>query len=312
MYEQISGPKFCTPIYRLDHELFRNLDINLFVKRDDLYPISGGGNKGRKLNYIINSEVKKNHDALVTTGSSQSNHIRASLLKAKELNWKASIVIHDEAPDGELTGNLRITNLLADEIQYVGMKEVASSMDNAMNKLKKEGYEPFYIWGGGHCVEGSLAYYHAALDLKVQLGEIEPDYIFLASGTGATQAGLVSGSKASFRDCEVVGISVARDTIRGMREVWKSVKKLEDYLRVNKCGIGDVVFDDSYNGGGYNRTFEEMENTIFEFAADGVLLDTTYTGKAFHGMIDYAKKGKIKPNSTVVFWHTGGLLNLLS
>jgi 1-aminocyclopropane-1-carboxylate deaminase/D-cysteine desulfhydrase-like pyridoxal-dependent ACC family enzyme len=293
-------------------KLFEKLGHTLYIKRDDLYPLSGGGNKGRKLDYIINQQAKNTYNALVTTGSNQSNHIRASLIRAKELGWKTHIVIHDKKPKGALTGNLRITKLLADKISYVDMKDVASSMDNAMFDLKKDGYEPLYIWGGGHCLEGTYAYHDAILELKKQLNTIEPDYIFLASGTGATQAGLVSGAKSYFKNCKVIGISIAREKERGKSEVFKSVQELESYLGTENCFYDDVYFDDAYNGGGYNMDYNELNEVINNQAQNGIILDKTYTAKAFYGMIDYVKKGKIKPNSKIVFWHTGGLLNFLS
>ena len=211
MYEQISRNNLKTPIYKLEHELFDKMNLSLYIKRDDLYPISGGGNKGRKLDYIINSKIKKTYNALVTTGSSQSNHIRACLLRAKELGWKSHIIIHDPKPVGELTGNLKIIDLIADKITYVEIKDVSSSMNKAIYEFKEDGYNPLYIWGGGHCLEGTLAYHNAVLELNTQLNKIQPDYIFLASGTGATQAGLISGAKVCFEDCKVIGISVSRE-----------------------------------------------------------------------------------------------------
>jgi 1-aminocyclopropane-1-carboxylate deaminase/D-cysteine desulfhydrase-like pyridoxal-dependent ACC family enzyme len=185
-------------------------------------------------------------------------------------------------------------------------------MDNAMFDLKKDGYEPLYIWGGGHCLEGTYAYHDAILELKKQLNTIEPDYIFLASGTGATQAGLVSGAKSYFKNCKVIGISIAREKERGKSEVFKSVQELESYLGTENCFYDDVYFDDAYNGGGYNMDYNELNEVINNQAQNGIILDKTYTAKAFYGMIDYVKKGKIKPNSKIVFWHTGGLLNFLS
>ena len=252
MCEQISKYNFNTPLQKLNHEFFEKTNVNLFIKRDDLYPISGGGNKGRKLNYIINEKNINKYDAIVTTGSNQSNHIRASLIKAKELGWKSHIIIHDKKSDGALRGNLKISNLLADKITYVDIKDVANAMDRAIFEFKKKGYKPLYIWGGGHCLEGALAYHNAAIELKNQLINTEPDYIFLASGTGATQAGLISGTKLCFKDCKVIGISVSRNKKKGEIEIFKSVEELEKYFKVKRCQTQDIIFDDSYSGGGYD------------------------------------------------------------
>ena len=295
-----------------ESEFLEANNIKLFIKRDDLYNISGGGNKGRKLKYIINRNVKIKHNALVTTGSNQSNHIRASLIIANELGWKSHIVIHDEKPKKISTGNLRLTELLADYITYVEMKDVAETMEKAMLDFKNDGYDPLYIWGGGHCLEGTHAYYHAAFELKEQLKGTEPNYIFLASGTGATQAGLVVGAKECFENTKVIGISIAREGKRGHKEVLKSVVKLEKYLGKKLCNDDDVIFEESYNGGGYDKSYEELDLVIKQSAKKGIILDKTYTAKAFYGMLDFIKNGKVEPNSTIVFWHTGGLLNFLS
>ena len=312
MYVQISKNNLKTPLYKLDNELINIKGHNLYIKRDDLYPISGGGNKGRKLDYIINSKILKSFDSIVTCGSNHSNHVRASLIRANELGWKSHIIIHDIKPKDFSTGNLKITNLLADEITYVEMKDVAKEMDNAMSKFKQNGLNPLYIWGGGHCLEGSLAFHNAVFELKKQLENIKPNYIFLASGTGATQAGLVSGSKMCFEDCKVIGISISRDKKKGETEVFKSVKELEMYFGTSICKIEDIIFDNSYNGGGYNIPFKDLDSLIKEMAKSGIILDQIYTAKAFYGMIDYIKNNKLQPNSNIVFWHTGGLLNFLS
>ena len=311
MFEKVSKSFYRTPLHKLNYELFSKLNINLYIKRDDLYPISGGGNKGRKLEYIINNKVKKKYNALVTTGGSQSNHIRASLIRAKELGWKSHIIIHDHKPQVEETGNLKLTKLMADKVTYVDIKDVAVSMDNAISELKREGYNPLYIWGGGHCLEGTLAYHNAVIELSSQLKKIQPQYIFLASGTGATQAGLVSGAKQFFDDCKVIGISISRDAKKGKNEVYNSVRQIENHLGFNRCSMKDIYFDDSFSGGGYDISYKGLDEIIKDLAKFGIILDKTYTAKAFYGMIEYALQGKIKPNSNIIFWHTGGLLNFL-
>ena len=178
MFEKVSKSFYRTPLHKLNYELFSKLNINLYIKRDDLYPISGGGNKGRKLEYIINNKAKKKYNALVTTGGSQSNHIRASLIRAKELGWKSHIIIHDHKPQVEEAGNLKLTKLMADKVTYVDIKDVAVSMDNAISELKREGYNPMYIWGGGHCLEGTLAYHNAVIELSSQLKKFSPNIFF--------------------------------------------------------------------------------------------------------------------------------------
>ena len=286
--------------------------INLFIKRDDLFPLSGGGSKARKLCYILNNKVQKENNAIVTAGSNQSNHLRATALWAAKLGWKLICVIHDDEP-AKYEGNLKIVKLTGAELRFVQKSEVKEAMDKAMVDLSNEGYNPFYIWGGGHCVEGSFAYYEAVKELKEQLGNIIPDYIVVASGTGTTQAGLEIGVRQFFPICKVLGVSIAREQQRGKSVILKSMKELNDYLNNPIKMPFDIFFDDRWICGGYEATYPDLLETIHWAArTEGLILDPTYTGKAFHALRKYVETGIIPENSNVVFWHTGGLLNLMA
>lgn len=300
-----------TPI-KFIKNINKNLGINICVKHDDLYPLPGGGSKARKLNYILNEDIRKNYDAIVTAGSNQSNHLRATALWAAKLGWKLICVIHDDEPD-IYEGNLKIVKLTGAELRFVQKTEVKDAMDKAMVDLSYEGYKPFYIWGGGHCVEGALAYYEAVKELKEQLMGVKPDFLFVPSGTGTTQAGIEIGVRQFLPGCKVIGISVARDKQRGKEAILESMNTLNNYLGKPINMPGDIEFDDSWIGSGYEATYPELIETI-KWAAktEGLILDPTYTGKAFHALKMYVKNEVIKPKSDVVFWHTGGLLNLIA
>lgn len=288
------------------------LGVNLRIKRDDLYPLPGGGSKARKLNYILNEDIRKNYNAIVTAGSNQSNHLRATALWAAKLGWKLICIIHDDEP-GIYQGNLKIVKLTGAELRFVQKTEVKEAMDKAMVDLSNEGYKPFYIWGGGHCVEGALAYYEAVKELKDQLNDLKPDFLFVASGTGTTQAGIEIGVRQLLPECKVLGISVARDRQRGKDAILESMSLLNKYLGNPITMPDDIEFDDNWMGSGYEATYPELIDTI-KWAAktEGLILDPTYTAKAFHALRMYVKNEIIKPNSNVVFWHTGGLLNLMA
>lgn len=217
-----------TPVIFLK-SISKILEINIYVKHDDLYPLPGGGSKARKLNYILNEDVRKNYNAIVTAGSNQSNHLRATALWAAKLGWKIICVIHDNEPN-IYEGNLKIVKLTGAELRFVQKIEVKEAMDKAMLDLSNEGYKPFYIWGGGHCVEGALAYYEAVKELKGQLMDVDPDFLFLASGTGTTQAGIEIGVRRFIPGCKVIGISVAREKTRGKRAILESMNVLNTYI----------------------------------------------------------------------------------
>jgi D-cysteine desulfhydrase len=238
--------------------------------------------------------------------------LRATALWAAKLGWKLTCVIHDDEPV-IYEGNLKIVKLSGAELRFVQKTEVKDAMDKAMVDLSNEGYKPFYIWGGGHCVEGALAYYEAVKELKEQLKGVKPDFLFVASGTGTTQAGIEIGVRQFLPGCKVIGISVARDEQRGKEAVLESMGTLNNYLGNPITMPDNIEFDDNWMGCGYEATYPELIDTI-KWAAktEGLILDPTYTGKAFHALRMYVKNEVIKPNSNVVFWHTGGLLNLMA
>lgn len=300
-----------TPLISLKR-LSQKLKINLSVKQDDLFQLPGGGNKARKLHYILNSKILGSFNAIVTAGENQSNHLRATALFASKLGWKLICVIHSKEPK-TYEGNLKITQLTGAELRFVKKKEVKETMDIAMNDLKKSGYQPLYIWGGGHCVEGSLAYFEAVKELKEQTINYQPDFIVVASGTGTTQAGLEVGVRYFMPNCKVLGVSIARDKQKGKSEIIKSIAELVDFVNKPVTIPSDIFFDDSWAKGGYESVYPELLETIsYAAKTEGLILDPTYTGKAFHALVNYVKNGTIPTGSNVVFWHTGGLLNLLA
>jgi len=288
------------------------LNANIYVKRDDLYPFTGGGSKARKLKYILNDNNIKKYNAIVTAGSNQSNHLRVTALYAAKLGWKLICVVHDIKPD-IYEGNLRIVQLAGAEIRFVQMAEVRQAMDKAMNDLRNKGYTPLYIWGGGHCLEGSFAYYEAIKELNNQLEGIIPDYIFIASGTGTTQAGIEIGVRQFLPNCKVIGISISRPAKRGKGIILESMQELNSYLNCPIVMPYDITFDDRWMGNGYASAYPELIKTI-KWAAktEGLILDPTYTGKAFHALKMYIEKKELEPDSCIIFWHTGGLINLLA
>ena len=303
-----------TPIDYLGR-ISEKLNIKLWCKRDDFFHASGSGSKARKLKYILASAKQNGHNAVVTAGGIQSNHVRATALMCAELGWKSIMIIHDKKPlSNVFDGNLKLTKLAGADIRFVDKKDVSSKMDSAVLELTNQGDNPLYIWGGGHCAEGSYAYYDAIKEVKNQLNEEDyPDYIIHASGTGTTQAGIELGCRIFLPNCRVIGISVAREKTRGINIISDSITELGTYLGIEDIPDDTIIFDDRWMGEGYESTYPELLRTI-EWAAktEGLILDPTYTGKAFHALIKMVENGEIPKNSKVLFWHTGGLLNLMS
>lgn len=300
-----------TPLTEISR-LNSKLGVKLLIKRDDLFEITGGGSKGRKLKYILKKAINQGCNSIVTAGGIQSNHVRATALMSSELSMSVAAIIHDKKPT-EYYANLKLTSLSGAKISFVEMKNVKYSMDQEVNNFIKNGFKPFYIWGGGHSIEGTFAYYNAVLELKSQLKDLVPDFIVVASGTGTTQAGIEVGVKQLFPKCKVLGVSVAREKAKGTKVIIESANDLIGQLNNGIESIEKVFFDDSKMGKGYEDTFPSLIDLIHNMANEyGLILDPTYSGKAFFGLTQYIKDGIIPVGSTVIFWHTGSMLNLLA
>ncbi|MFA7686560.1 MAG: pyridoxal-phosphate dependent enzyme [Moheibacter sp.] len=289
---------------------------NFRIFRDDLYPFLGGGNKGRKMEAIAEAIFLKNTNALVTTGGFQSNHCRAVAVFAAQNKMKCTLVLHGSQQEFEIqSGNAKIMRLSGAEIVFVKeAKQIGIAMDEAMIKYKLQNYKPYYIWGGGHTLEGGGAYINAVEELQKYSKQMNwyPDYIFHASGTGSTQSGILAGlDKFGFGKTKVIGISVARKSEQATMIVNAFYKKLCEHYNIN-CSNRETVVLDDYLCGGYEQYSNELkelsDNSIRDY---GFILDTCYTGKAFYGMLDYIKKNNIE-DKNILFWHTGGIFNFLA
>ena len=287
----------------------------LGVVRDDLYPFVGGGAKARKADEYERFLKEGGYDAVVTCGGIQSNHIRAIALMAARNGWKCHLCIQGERERFESEkGNALLCRLSGAECECIDPSETAVAMDRAMEKLIEEGCRPYYVHGGGHDLPGGTCFVDAVRELKRQCDATayKPDYIFLASGTGSTQAGIVVGCElVGWKEVKVVGISVARQQERGKQVVVDFANMLGEHYGIKKDFADSVVFNADYLFGGYEKYIPEMEVFLRSvMQSTGVMFDTTYSGKAFYGMMDIFKKNNLQ-NKNIIFWHTGGLMNLM-
>ena len=270
----------------------------LFIKREDLIPYSFGGNKARKALLFFHEIDKGDYDAVVTYGSSHSNHCRvvANMAAARRLRC---VVISPEQVSDE-TFNSHMMKLFGAEIITVPINQVHDTIEKKLSALRAEGRTPFFIPGGGHGSIGTEAYVQCYEEIRRQ-GNF--DYIFFASGTGTTQAGLVCG-KLKYNGTEnIIGISIARKNPRGRDIVLESIREyMGDDARIDEA----TVFVDDYIGDGYGKENSEIENVIRKVLIKyGIPLDSTYTAKAFLGMEKYIEQHGIK-DKRILFIHTGG------
>lgn len=279
----------------------------LYIKREDLIPYSFGGNKARK-GYLFFEEFDKGgYDCVVTYGSSHSNHCRIISNMAAARNMKCYIIGPVEVSDS--TFNSRFMDLFGAEISTVPVEQVHDTIENKLQELRDEGHNPYFIPGGGHGNIGTEAYVQCYNEIKEyeQRRGIYFDYIFFASGTGTTHAGLVCGQLLNKDDREIIGISIARKNPRGRDVVIDSIREYLGGVGVSEEEIQKkTVFVDDYIGAGYGKDCESVTTIIKDIMLKyGMPLDSTYTGKAFYGMKQYLMNNQIK-NKKILFIHTGG------
>lgn len=290
-------------------------NISLSVVRDDLFPFIGGGGKARKAVEYEMMLRDGGYNAFVTCGGIQSNHNRAMALMAARNGWKCHLCI--QGPEERFLqekGNALLNRLSGAECELIRPEDTAEAMDRAMENLKTEGFKPYYVHGGGHDLPGGTSFVKAVEELKRQCEaeDYKPDYIFHASGTGSTQAGIVVGlEKVGWGDVKVVGISVARQQERGKQVIAEFANMLGEHYGMRKDFTDDIIFSTDYLYGGYEQYTPEMSAYLERAMKEtGLMFDTTYSGKGFYGMMDYAKKNRLD-DKNIMFWHTGGLMNLM-
>ena len=276
---------------------------HLWIKREDLIPFSFGGNKARKAQLFFQEIDMGDYDCVVTYGSGSSNHCRIIANECCRRGIKCFIISPEEA--SEPTFNSQMMELFGAEITTVPVSEVHDTIEGKLTELKEAGFCPYFIEGGGHGNIGTEAYVQCYQEIKQQEKElgVHFDYIFFASGTGTTHAGLVCGQILNWDDKKIIGISIARKNPRGRNVVLDSIRS---YLggKANEDEIQEkTIFIDDYTTG-YGKDDSRVKQTIDLVLKNyGIPLDATYTGKAFMGMSEYIKDIQDK---NILFIHTGG------
>lgn len=290
-----------TPIQFLGEEQGNKL----YIKRDDLIPYSFGGNKARK-GFLFFKEIDKGgHDCVVTYGSSHSNHCRiiSNMTAARKI---PCYLIEPEAVS-DTTFNSKFMKLFGAKIITVSVENVHETIENKLEELRDNGKNPYFIPGGGHGNIGTEAYVQCYEEIKNYEKEngLFFDYIFFASGTGTTHAGLVCGQIKNQDSRKIIGISIARKNPRGRDVVIDSIKEYMHGMDESEVQAKTIFIDD-YTGEGYGKESTEITEIIHDtMIRYGIPFDSTYTGKAFLGMKKYIEKEKIK-DKNILFIHTGG------
>ena len=297
---------------------------NLYIKRDDNTGLAMGGNKARKLEYLVSEAIKKKCNLLFTIGGIQSNHCRMTVAAAKKYGMNCHIWLLGTKPENE-TGNVLLDRLLGATIEYLPSmpdEELEKRVEEIMSRWKSEGKKPFYIPIGGSTGLGCLGYVNMIRELSEQLKGVGKgktsfptqtglviDTILTTSGSGGTQAGMVLGCELFLPKTRVIGISVSRRKVPFTQKVFGVVKEGEKILGLkNLVPMEKITVYDEYIGVKYGVPTEAGVNAILTLAqTEGILLDPVYTGKAMSGLVDLVKKGVISPKEKVLYVHPGGV-----
>lgn len=283
----------------------------LLVKRDDQTGLAFGGNKTRKLEYLVSQALAAGARTLITAGAVQSNHCRQTAAAAARLGLDCILVLSGDAPPRP-SGNLLLDRLFGAEVHFTARPDREAAMQRAFEQAQRDGRAPFLIPYGGSSPVGAAAYALAVQELLTQ-GEA-PEWIVFASSSGGTQAGLVAGARLFGFAGEVLGISIDEPA----RELQARVAALASETAALlgppvTFSPEDVRVNDAYLGEGYGVMGAPEREAIHLFARnEGLLLDPVYTGRAAAGLVDLIRKGFFDPSETVLFWHTGGTPALLA
>ncbi|UCE10102.1 MAG: D-cysteine desulfhydrase family protein [Candidatus Thorarchaeota archaeon] len=316
MFEQQARERIAflpTPFHRLKN-LGPNIGLdNLWIKRDDLTGLSAGGNKTRKLEFVVGSALREYADTLVTVGAVQSNHCRQTAAVSAMKGLRCVLLLRGQEPESE-TGNLLMSRLFGAETKFYPddtFDELQERLTSVTETLTELGLRPFPIPAGAAMPEGIIAYAVAMEELKTQATEQGTDIerIVVASGTCGTQAGMILGAKLLDWDVQIIGVSTSIDSETGVARVRKLIDETtEAYPDEIDKFLPKVTVDDQFVGEGYGILSEGAKSAIELFGkTEGILLDPVYTGKAALGLIRMSLAGDIDRDSPTLFWHTGGM-----
>lgn len=304
-----------TPIEKLEHFSKALGGPTIYMKRDDLLGLTSGGNKTRKLEFLMADALLEGADTILTCGAVQSNHCRLTLAAAVKEGLKCQLILEERVKGSyhpEASGNHFLFKLLgAEAIRVVpGGSDMLSELEKLANELRKEGRTPYVIPGGGSNAIGALGYVACAQEILAQAFDkgIQIDHLVTTSGSAGTHAGLLAGMIGNHANIPITGISVNRKKEPQTNAVFTLAKATAEKLgMVNEITPGDVVVYDDYVGAGYSIPTDAMVKAVDLMAkTEGILLDPVYTGKAMAGLMDLIARGKFHQDENVLFVHTGG------
>ncbi len=315
-----------TPFNKLENLTKELGGPNIYIKRDDMTGLAFGGNKSRKLEFIMQDVLEKKADVIITWAGLQSNWCLQTAAAARKFGITPILILFNvyDLPE-EYDGNLLLDLILSADIRIKEMgkgsvlhlEDVGEILEEAAVEVKESGHAPYIAPIGGSAAGGSMenplgaiSYVSACVELMEQAEKkgMNVDYIIHASGSGGTQAGLAVGAKGLSDSTKVLGVSVSEEKSTYTDYVWDIAKDTAAAMDIElELTKNDIIVFDEYLGAGYGEVNKEVAEAVrFMSMREGIFLDPVYTGKAMVALIDLVKKGHFQRENNVVFFHTGG------
>lgn len=304
---------FPTPLVELT-KLSKKLDgPRIFMKRDDNTGLALGGNKTRKLEFILGDALAQGADTIITAGAAQSNHCRQTAAAAASLGLECHLVLGGKEPE-YFDGNLLLDKIFGCSIHWAGKNRKGEDIPQLVEQLRSEGKKPYVVPYGGSNELGALAFVEAYRELEHQRQSISASFshIVFASSSGGTHAGLMLGKKILYSSSQIIGINIDKgetDQVPFNQYIVSLANSTAKLIgEEHTFSDAELILNSDYVGEGYG-VIGALENEAISLTAqtEGILLDPVYTGRAMGGLIDMIRSGKIKKTDNVLFWHTGGV-----
>jgi len=301
-----------TPLQPLKNLQKKYPGYNLYIKRDDATGLAFGGNKTRKLEYLLYDAFTNHANTIITAGAQQSNHCRQTAAACAAMGLECHLLLGGAEPD-QYEGNLLLSHMLGAKIHFTGENRKGEDITLLKAQLEQNGKQCYIIPYGGSNGLGALGYVNAVKELKEQLVEqdLKIDYVFFASSSGGTLAGLLMGLDLYDLSTELIPINIDKTETDGISceeitiQIINSVKKELAFQKV--FTTNDISINRDYDKAGYGVVTQNEKYALSELAInEGIILDPVYTGRAFFGMLDYLQNNKLPVGSNILFWHTGG------
>ncbi|MCX7832600.1 MAG: D-cysteine desulfhydrase family protein [Ignavibacteria bacterium] len=312
--EKLNNSLIPTPLHKLE-AISKYLEVNIYCKRDDLTGFAFGGNKTRKLDYLIAEAKEKSYNTIVTTGGFQSNFCRITAAYAVKEGLEAYFVLGGKKRPNKLTANLLLMKMFGAKLSFIETEDWDLWESEAMklaDRLTQRGKKVYRMPIGGSNSTGILGYIDCFNEIVSyeKKNNIYFDFIIHASGSAGTQSGLLIGKAVNNWNGKIIGISVAKSAKQLINEVLKLSHEGGKKYNV-KVNYKDVIVDDKYIGKGYGVPTQKASEAIKIFAKlEGILLDSVYSAKAAAALIDYCRKKQFKKKQNILFIHTGGNIYL--